>query len=90
MARPISASTVTANSITAPQVNTQRLTIGGFRIEAAGDGLFVTTPDGIRLKVELIDFRETPIPETAPLRLAPEDENTVPEAIAAPNAQTNQ
>lgn len=62
----IRASQVFAREIVSPRIN-----MNGWIIEAGSDGLYVTTPSGIRTKVELIDFRETPIPETPPLNLPP-------------------
>ena len=48
-----------------------KIILGGYLIEAEDSGLFVTTRDGVKTKMELIDFRQTPIPATAPLQLAP-------------------
>lgn len=45
------------------------LIIGGYKIEPGDKGLYVTTPEGIRTKMELIDFRQTPIPTPAELIL---------------------
>lgn len=46
-----------------------KIILSNYVIEAEDDGIYVTTPDGIKTKIELIDLRETPIPPTAPLQL---------------------
>ena len=50
-------------------INASKIILGGWVLEASSDGIYATTPDGIRTKMELIDFRQTPIPETATLNL---------------------
>lgn len=70
------------NNIVADEVICNRILLRGYLIEAGGDGIYITTPNGVRTKVELIDFRETPVPETAPLRLSPADTAQVPGAVA--------
>ena len=57
--------------------------IGGYSIEAGDKGLYVTTPDGIRTKMELIDFRQTPVPETATLLLSSGSQVAPAAAISA-------
>lgn len=54
-------SEITASKIT--------LTSGGgsWILTAKSDGLYVSTPDGIETKIELIDFRQVPIPPTPDL-----------------------
>jgi len=48
-----------------------KIILNNWSITASGDGLYVITPDGIVTKIELIDFRQTPVPETATLALEP-------------------
>lgn len=60
-----------------------KVVIGGYTIEAGDKGLYVTTPDGIRTKMELIDFRQTPVPETAPLQLSTGSQVAPAAAISA-------
>lgn len=50
-------------------ITATKIILNGWTIEAESDGLYATTPSGIKTKVELIDYRETPVPETATLRL---------------------
>ena len=48
-------------------ITASKINLGGWILEAGEQGLYVTTPEGVRTKMELIDFRETPVPETAKL-----------------------
>jgi hypothetical protein len=50
-------------------ITADRIILGGWTFQAKGDGVYVTTPSGIETKMELIDFRQTPVPATAPLAL---------------------
>ena len=51
-------------------ITASKIILGGWQILAAGDvGIFAITPSGIVTKLELIDFRQTPVPPTAPLAL---------------------
>lgn len=83
---------INANVVNASQVNANtfggqggggaviradKLYLGKWLLEAGGDGIFVTTPDGVKTKMELIDFRQTPVPETAELKLPNKDDPTV-------------
>lgn len=72
----INAQEVKANKLTTGEVtgagggaviNASKLILGGWTLESQDDGIYVTTPGGIRTKMELIDFRQTPIPQTADL-----------------------
>lgn len=77
----LTANNITANHVSANSfggqggggatITADKVIIGGYKIEAGDKGLYITTPEGVRTKMELIDFRETPIPETAPLQLQP-------------------
>lgn len=82
MPNDISANTVSANQVSATSygglggggatIAVDKIILGGWTLEASGDdGIYVTTPGGVRTKMELIDFRQTPVPETAELKLAP-------------------
>ena len=97
MTNNISANTVTANQVNAERINartfgglggggtvmvTDRIILGGWVLEAATDGIYVTTPSGIRTKMELIDFRETPVPPTAKLLLT---QDTTDDPVIAAN-----
>lgn len=97
----ISASTVNANQITSNRVSANsfggiggggativadRIILRGWIIEAINDGIYVTTPSGIRTKMELIDFRETPIPPTPRLLLT--QDNTDDPVIASNDGDT--
>lgn len=101
MSYNISANTVNANQVTSNRVNANsfggiggggativadRIILGGWLIEAAGDGIYVTTPGGIKTKMELIDFRETPIPPTPRLLLT--QDNTDDAVVAAGTGDT--
>ena len=73
-------------------INASKIILGGWVIEAGGPiselegpGLYVTTPSGITAKIELIDFRQTQVPETATLRVEPKQES-----VAENTAITNQ
>lgn len=50
-----------------------KILLGGWLIEAEASGIFVTTPGGVKTKMELIDFRETPVPDTPRLNLPPQE-----------------
>lgn len=50
-------------------INASKILLGGWLLESADDGIYVTTPGGIKTKMELIDFRQTPIPPTPGLLL---------------------
>jgi hypothetical protein len=75
----VNATTVEAQSISASQfggaggagatITVAKIILGGWMLEGAADGIYVTTPTGIRTKMELIDFRQTPVPPTATLNL---------------------
>jgi len=82
----VTANKVVSNEIDANQIYAQtfggrggggaiivadKILLGGWLLESTGDGIYVTTPDGIRTKMELIDFRQTPVPATAKLQLEP-------------------
>jgi hypothetical protein len=83
----VNADSITANQITANQVQANsfggvggqgavlyadKIVLGGnWEIRAGDNGIYVKTPGGFETKVELIDYRETPVPETAALELAP-------------------
>jgi len=60
-------------------INASSINLGGYIIEAGDKGLYVTTPDGIRTKIELIDFRQTPVPETVPLLVPAGGNASVPQ-----------
>lgn len=101
MARDISAGTVNANQVISNRVNANsfggrggggatvvadRIILSGWVIEASGnDGIYVTTPSGIRTKMELIDFRQTPVPETADLILPPPQAEPTQELPGGPD-----
>jgi hypothetical protein len=93
----VSANQITADTISANRVEAQnfggkggggavlvadKIILGGWVFESAGDGVYVTTPDGIKTKMELIDFRQTPVPETATLTLEPAQESVAPVAAS--------
>lgn len=101
MSYNISANTVNANQVTSNRVNANsfggiggggatlvadKIILGGWLIEASGDGIYVTTPGGIKTKMELIDFRETPIPPTPRLLLT--QDNTDDAVVAAGTGDT--
>lgn len=96
MAYNISATNINANQVTSNRVNANsfggiggggallvadKILLGGWTLEAARDGIYVTTPSGIKTKMELIDFRETPVPPTVPLLLT--QDNTDDPVVAA-------
>lgn len=62
----------------------QKIFLGGWLIEAEGNGIFVTTPGGIKTKMELIDYRETPVPTTADLNLPAQPATPSPEVPGGP------
>lgn len=101
MSYNISANNINANQVTSNRVNANsfggiggggativadRIILGGWLIEASGDGIYVTTPGGIKTKMELIDFRETPIPPTPRLLLT--QDNTDDAVVAAGTGDT--
>jgi Transglycosylase SLT domain len=91
----IQANTINANTVAASQfgggggggsiIIASKIILGGYVIEAGDKGLYVTTPSGIRTKMELIDFRQTPIPETATLNLQPAQPSVAPAAAGTGN-----
>ena len=78
---PLNIRKINADQITAKQLQTSEVTgtsggavinaskilLGGWLLESADDGIYVTTPGGIKTKMELIDFRQVPVPSTAEL-----------------------
>jgi len=63
-----------------------KIVLGGWQLEGKSDGIYVTTPDGIVTKMELIDFRQTPVPSTSPLALQPSQETVAPIAVGQGNS----
>lgn len=99
----INANTVNANRVDANQVSAtsfggrggggaiitaDKIFLGGWTIEASGDGIYVTTPGGVRTKMELIDFRQTPVPETPELKLPPTGPTVSTELPGGPSDPT--
>ena len=66
-------------------VQCNKIILGGWTIIAQDDGLYVTTPGGIQTKVELIDYRQTPIPATADLALQPQQPSVASAAVGTGN-----
>ena len=78
---PLSINQLNANTIKARQlqtgevtgtgggavINASKIILNGWILEGEDDGIYVTTPSGIRTKMELIDFRQVPIPPTPDL-----------------------
>jgi hypothetical protein len=75
------------NTVTANQVTANKIVIGNWAISAKSDGLYVTTPDGVVTKMELIDFRQTPVPETAKLALQQTETSVTTTPPSAQNPQ---
>jgi hypothetical protein len=48
-------------------INASKINLGGWIFESKDDGVYVTTPTGIQTKMELIDFRQVPVPQTVDL-----------------------
>jgi hypothetical protein len=99
----VNANTVNANQVNSNQVNAtsfggrggggaiitaDKIYLGGWLIEAAGDGIYVTTPGGVKTKMELIDFRQTPVPETPELKLPPTGPTVSTELPGGPSDPT--
>ena len=71
-------------------ITANKIILGNYVIEAGSDqgpGLYVTTPDGIRTKIELIDYRQVPVPATAKLAVEPSQTSVSP--IVVGNGQTS-
>lgn len=66
-------------------INASKIILGGWILESQDDGIYVTTPDGIKTKMELIDFRKVPIPPTADLQnLTPRESVSLKEIPGGP------
>lgn len=77
----IRTSEITADKVGGPgggsEITASKINLGGWILESKGDGIYVTTPDGIETKMELIDFRQVPVPPTADLLNVVNRENSV-------------
>jgi hypothetical protein len=49
------------------EINASKINLGGWIFQSQDDGVYVTTPSGIKTKLELIDFRQVPVPQTVDL-----------------------
>lgn len=58
----VNASTIGGTGGSGTVITASMVIIGGFKITAQGDGLYVQTPEGFSTKIELIDFRKVPVP----------------------------
>lgn len=67
----IRSSEITVDKVGGPgsgsEITASKINLGGWILESEGDGIYVTTPDGVKTKMELIDFRQVPVPPTADL-----------------------
>lgn len=68
-AQKISAAEVGGSGGSGSVITASKIILGGWTLESESDGIYVTTPEGIKTKMELIDFRQTPVPPTAGLLL---------------------
>ena len=99
----VNANKVNANQVNSKQVNAtsfggrggggaiitaNKIYLGGWLIEAVGDGIYVTTPGGLKTKMELIDFRQTPVPATPELKLPPTGPTVSTELPGGPSDPT--
>jgi len=67
-------------------ITANKIILGNYVIEAGSDqgpGLYVTTPDGIKTKIELIDLRQVPVPETAKLAVEPSQTTVAPIVVGS-------
>ena len=100
MSNDVNANTVNTNILNANEANANsfggrggggavivasKIILDNWSITASGNGLYVITPDGIVTKIELIDFRQVPVPDTAPLAVQPNQESVAAIAVGPGN-----
>ena len=94
----VNANEVNANQISANEfggrgaggavITASKIILGNWIIEAGSDqgpGLYVTTPDGIKTKMGLIDYRQVPVPATATLAVEPTQTSVASIAVGTGN-----